>query len=206
MTLFQDLDHYTPALDHAEAAAAYQRLEHNPAAAGISYSVFGDHVMRQWDWIAQRVSVEFFSGAPRYASSAEMLADLDRGHLYTFVTDPIDSGMPSDHPMLATVGLERSEYIQSPGSSRPRVLNDIFRAVHDVMGHGTSRGSFGVNGEMNAWLAHRAMFPIAAHSALWCETRGQSAWTNAWDDHASRPLVERPFAAQKAGMPEIAFI
>jgi hypothetical protein len=43
------------------------------------------------------------------------------------------------------------------------------------------------------------MYSQAALVALWCETRGQSAWTNRHADHAALPLKERPFATQKAG-------
>jgi hypothetical protein len=96
------------------------------------------------------------------------------------------------------------------------VLNDVFRAVHDTIGHGVSGGSFGVAGERAAWIAHRETFPKEALPALWNETRGQAAWTNAGPhmrgvdvmgktyllgpkDPGFIPLKNRPFSEQKAG-------
>lgn len=186
------------ALDHVTAATAYHEMQHDPTHHLVrdSYEYFAQETMEQWRRIYERgIAVEFFTGEPRYADSRAMLADVDNGHLWTYLTGD-DSGLPADHPMAERVFV--TEYI---GDARPAVLNDIFRAVHDVNGHGTSRGSFGLVGEMNAWLAHRMQYSAPAHLALWCETRGQSAWTNAYGTNGDLPLVERPFAEQKAGWP-----
>jgi len=120
-----------------------------------------------------------------------MMADVAAGHLWTLRTDSADSQMPADHPML--------EQVADYGTGL--VYNDIFRAVHDVNGHVASGGNFALSGEYLAWLTHRDTYSQGALSALWCETRGQSSWTNRWADHASLHLAQRPFAAQKAGMP-----
>lgn len=94
-----------------------------------------------------------------------------------------------DHPMAR-------EVLTTDGVM---LLNDVFRAVHDILGHYAIRASFGQDGEAMAWLHHRSLLPGSAHQALWCETRGQNTWTNFWDDHQSLPNRERPFAVQKFG-------
>lgn len=192
------------ALDHRAAANAYAAMGHHPDASDVrqSYAAFANMTMLQWNALRHRVDVEFFTGEPRYSCSADMLADLERGHLWTYLTDLDDANLPADHPMRQPLTLESWE----AHGVRKVVINDIFRAVHDVNGHGTSRGSFGVTGEMNAWLAHRMFYGELAHAALWCETRGQAAWTNAYSNHATLALVDRPFALQKAGNPGREFI
>ncbi len=186
------------ALDHRAAANVYESIEHNPRNREVaeSYAVFTRETIQQWDALSRRYKVDFFTGDPAYANSAELFEDLATGHAFSLLTGT-DHGMPADHPMLQGVVVAPWEYV---GDVAPRVINDIFRVVHDVNGHGTSRGSFGITGEMNAWLAHRMFYSPAAHLALWCETRGQAAWTNAYGNHAELPLADRPFATQKAGL------
>jgi len=190
----------TRATDHRATAYAYDAMAHNPADRNVirSYDRLALETIAQWAAItASGLTVEFFTGEARYASSADLFTDLAKGHLWSLLTDV--SRLAHDHPMLAP--------LPSLVPAHPYlVLNDVFRAVHDVNGHGISKGSFGVNGEMKAWQTHREMYSPTAHAALWCETRGQAAWTNAYGDHAALPLPQRPFAVQKAGMPPIEFI
>lgn len=181
--------------NHEIAAYAYAALEHDPhnGRVAASYAAFKRQTVDQWvDILMGGIVVDFHTGDHDYASSADMFADLATGHLWTFLTDPEDSQLPEDHPML-----ERVEFY----GGRWLTLNDIFRAVHDVNGHGRSGGSFALSGEYAAWLEHRTLYTADALPALWCETRGQSAWTNRYGNHAALPLRERPFADQRAGWP-----
>lgn len=192
------------ALDDIEAANAYDAMAHTPndLFTVVSYGALHAETMQQWQGIIANVDVQFHTGDHDYADSNAMFADLfGRQHLWTRLSD--DDGLPADHPMA----LKTSVHV----GSRQLCLNDIFRAVHDVNGHGRtySRGtcaSFGPVGERNAWLTHRDMYSALARPALWCETRGQAAWTNAFDGHAELPLKDRPFAVQKAGNPPREFL
>jgi hypothetical protein len=47
------------------------------------------------------------------------------------------------------------------------------------------------------WLHHSQMFSPLAQLALTTETRGQNSWFN-FGPHAALPIIERPFAEQKA--------
>ena len=188
--------------DHALQALAYAGMpdQRNSAAVQESYGSFIRHTLAQWTALLPHYTFEAWTtGADgAYANSRDMIADAANArHLWVFPTDAAQ--MDSAHPLAGLV----------PDSLRVDglpLLNDVFRAVHDLMGHVVSGGSFGLNGEMKAWLAHRAMYPRTALAALWCETRGQAAWTNAWGDHSTLPLSERPFAEQKAGMPPLALV
>lgn len=182
--------------EHYAHAAAYDAMtdDRSNALVVTSYAVFARTLLAQWDALRHAVHFERWTGEgdSAYADSRAMLADVtERGHLWVYGTDTAQ--MDADHPLSASV----------PESMRQDdlpILNDVFRGVHDVMGHVVSGGSFGLNGEMRAWLAHRETFPRLALHALWCETRGQAAWTNTWADHGQRPLSQRPFAQQKCGI------
>lgn len=175
------------------AARAYELMTHRPDnfTVELSYLHFKHETLAQWgDMLAAGLTVDFYEhGDPYACQSSAMLADVDAGHLYTFKTDETQ-GFPLDHPMLQMV-------LPYEGL----MLNDIFRAVHDVNGHHASRSSFGPQGEKTAWLTHRQRYTQTALTALWCETRGQASWTNHYADHASMPQHDRPFATQKCGLP-----
>ena len=176
----------------AETAQAYHAMPHQPdhPLVVMAYRALSRVIQRQYWEIRQSFIVEHVADDP-YRTSRELFADLDRGRLRVLLTDTDE--MPSDHPMLATFKV-------GTFNAKPVLLNDAFRAVHDVYGHYRTGQGFGPSGELAPWQAHRDTMPSAAWPALWCETRGQNAWTNAHADHADRPLSERPFAAQKAGI------
>jgi hypothetical protein len=183
----------TQALDSLSAAIEYENLKHTPLDSEViaSYDVFKEELMREWVHLNSFINVQFYVNPDKanYASSKEMLQDLDSSHLKVFATDRSQQ-FESSHPMLEITFYKGEEYI----------WNDIFRAVHDVYGHYRVRSGFGLQGELDAWLAHRQMFAVEALPALWCETRGQAAWTNRWDNHSTMPLKDRPFASQKSGL------
>ena len=148
-----------------------------------SYRVFKDVIWEQYVTLTRIIRFRATNGEP-YANSQEMLNDVwDNQTL--IVRRSFGRGyqdIPEDHPMAELrLGLP---------------FNDYFRAVHDVLGHAATFSGFGPKGEKTAWLNHRATMPPEALNALWCETRGQNAWTNFYGNHASLPLKDRPFAPQ----------
>lgn len=204
-------------LDDITAAQVYQHGEHEPQHPRIrrSYGTFISHITEQYDELtAAGYSFEPWtsdSGQP-YANSAEMLADLrDRRHLWFYRTETsqhTDGALPLDHPMARSVTVHDTN-----GHVQHMVANDVFRAVHDAIAHSEGH-QFGPAGERAAWWAHRSSLPRQAHLALWNETRGQNAWTNAGPhmqvttaDGSKRvlrrgepgwlPIPARPYAQQK---------
>jgi hypothetical protein len=77
--------------------------------------------------------------------------------------------------------------------------NNLFRAVHDVFGHGVKGYGFGPSGEEGAFREHLTMFSPTAQRALATETKGQNSWFN-FGPYSHLPTKERPFAVQKAAL------
>lgn len=156
-----------------------------------SYMSLGDVLTAQYDAL-RGIGMEFVfvSGEP-HSSSRTMFAEIAQRRLTVRKSLGDDYADLDEylHPMAM-------EVITVDGVM---LLNDVFRAVHDVLGHYAIRASIGQDGEALAWLHHRSLLPRNTHQALWCETRGQNTWTNFWDDHQSLPNRERPFAVQKFG-------
>lgn len=176
-------------------AVCYERGRHVPEDPVVaeSYALFARHLVRQFDMLAgerfEFMPVDTQRG--EYENSSRMMGDLASGRLFYLPTESTDS-IQGDHPMLAPVSRR-----DSPGNSM--LVNDVFRCVHDALAHSAGYG-FGFSGEKGAWLVHRETLPRKAHLALWNETRGQNAWTNAgphmWtivDDEDMKPATEDIF-------------
>lgn len=185
-------DHPLPINMNPVAAAGYYNDMHSSLDETVewSYSSLRDMAVYQFDALVDLgYEFTFISGEP-YPSSKAMFEDIDQKRLKVRMSLGDDyADIPTSHPMAQIV---------FPAEGR-MILNDVFRAVHDILGHYIARASFSESGEAIAWLNHRSTFPRSAHLALWCETRGQNTWTNFWDNHQSLPLRERPFAVQKYG-------
>ena len=174
------------------SATLYDVMQHSPNHAFVlaSYAAFKRVVMAQWNELREG-GIRFIAcKQDPYKNSNEMREEVERSMQLRVFADN-GEGLPDDHPMKQKV---------DSGVDGFEVFNDVFRGVHDIMGHVVSGGSFGPNGEQRAWEAHRETMPLIAHNALWCETRGQNAWTNFAHDHESLPLPDRPFGEQKSGL------
>lgn len=100
-------------------------------------------------------------GRGDYRDSQEMLIDaLLNKHLYTFGGGDIHKGLNAIDP---STGLNS---------------NEMFRAVHDLVGHGTTGSTFGRKGEELAYGAHSETFSPLAKIAAGTETRGQNSFVN----------------------------
>ena len=186
------VSHPTPLnMNPFDAAEQYQTMESEMTdELWRSYMSLGDVLTAQYDALRE-IGIEFVfvSGEP-HNSSGSMFAEIAQRRLTVRKSLGDDyTDIEPDHPMAQWV-------LTADGRM---LLNDVFRAVHDVLGHYAIRASIGQDGEAMAWLHHRSLLPRITHQALWCETRGQNTWTNFWGDHQSLPNRERPFAVQKYG-------
>lgn len=178
-------------LSPVDAATHYHNMESEITDdLWVSYWSLSDVLVEQYDALRGiGIEFDFVSGEP-HNSSKTMFAEIAQRRLTVRKSLGDNySDIPIPHPMAQMV-------LTVDGMM---ILNDVFRAVHDVLGHYAIRASIGQDGEAMAWLHHRSLLPLNTHQALWCETRGQNTWTNFWDDHQSRPNRERPFAVQKFG-------
>lgn len=82
-------------------------------------------------------------------------------------------------------------------------VNDIFRATHDVFGHGKHGVGFRAVGEENALQSHARMYSPEALPAVVSETRGQNSWVN-YGPYGAQNRVASPentiYAEQKTGI------
>jgi len=199
-------------IDRAKAIAdAFDNLKsdlNNPEVKS-AYTAMANETKEQWDLLESLgYKMEPWDGVGQpYDSSKDMIADvMNNKHLYFFPTEKGfgDGADVTGHPLLENTGITINNH--------ELVYNDLFRAVHDIIGH--SRGNqFGPRGEENAWREHSQIYSPEANKALTTETRGQNSWVNfgkhlrdkegnilGKNDKGFLPQVERPYAEQKVGI------
>lgn len=189
-------------------ADAYEAMVHDPQNPEVisAYRALKDETLAQYeDLVAAGYTMEpWESEGQPYANSQEMMDDVrNNKHVYYFKTeDGFGSGQMdvNDNPML-----------EPTPDGRP--YNDIFRAVHDIMGHTKIGNQFGPLGEENAWRIHAQMYSPEARKAMTTETRGQNSWVNfgphmrnddgsikKQGDEGYLSVMDRPYAPQKVGL------
>lgn len=208
-----------PSIKDRQAIAREQHeARHSPheSAVRASYVALGAWLELQYKTISAYVTAYPwpFEGEP-YASSADMISDvLETGVFYYLQTDleygSSSSNQPRDNWMLKLSGCKN-------GHGETMRVNDVFRVVHDIIGHLVTGFGFTGKGEWNATLSHRSTLPSSTHAALYCETFCQTAFFE-WGPHLWRadgscpvygdsdfvPRNERPFSVQKNYYPTAA--
>lgn len=136
--------------------AKAQNLDQLTEAA---YNQLGEEAAQQFDRLPLRM--RYHAGEGEYSSPNAMMQDvLGRGNLNVF-----SGGEP--HEFLSKV---------DPATNLSQ--NEMFRAVHDYMGHVVPGSMFGAPGEEIAYAAHSQTLSPLAQLALLSETRGQNSWVN----------------------------
>lgn len=198
-------------------AALYEALpvddSANPEVVQAYRNLVTEVVAQYRAMLATGIKIEMGSENP-YATSSDMIDDVERGRLWIYKTEPGSYGSDAmlnaaNHPMLAP-----TEFTDLNGE--PMLANDVFRAVHDYVAHAAFGFSFGPLGEEAAWKAHLSTLrdPLARR-ALTTETRGQNSWVNYRPEMVRNGMPikkgepgyiapqDRPFATQKfALLPE----
>jgi hypothetical protein len=198
-------------------ADAYDEMESNPNDPEVkaAYNAMANETVDQFKYLIDNgYTVELYDGKTEpYKNSEEMLKDLrDNKHLYVFSTEkgfgdtPITEKDRQENPLLKDSGF-------TDKNGKKLLINDAFRFVHDIFGHGERGNSFGAKGEENAWDVHSRMYSPEARRAMTTETRGQNSWVNfnkemrnedgsikKKGDKGYLSPTERPFADQKIGL------
>lgn len=197
-------------------AEAYTEMEHNPQDPKVK-EAFQNLIVQlkdQFDMLVEE-GYEFYfynetndpyDGNP-WNAMRELRKDKRMG---VFATDAgFGSGATElnvdDNPLLADTGIEWG-FGSTDGKKVKVLANDLFRAVHDVFGHGVEGAGFRAKGEENAWQAHARLFTGSAVAAMTSETRGQNSWLNYGEfgeQNRTAKVEDTIFADQKTGlMPE----
>lgn len=157
---------------HQRISNAYENMQHNPNDPQVkaSYDALKKETKAQFDFLKQK-GYQFH---PINEGSGSSLVDTnpessDFAHVNNSIrnnkTLHVFTGgdMPANHPLA-----------EPTGDKDFPTYNDMFRAVHDVFGHGRIGVDFGSHGEDYAWKSHASMYSPAALPALTSETRGQN--------------------------------
>jgi hypothetical protein len=204
-------------------ADAFDEMKHEPDNPEVkaAYEAMAKETIDQFSALeGNDYKVEIYEGKGEpYKSSQEMLKDLrENKHLFILSTEndfgetPITEEQRQESPLLRDSG-------KKDINGKPLLVNDVFRFVHDVFGHGERGNSFGAKGEENAWDVHSRMYSPIARKAMTTETRGQNSWVN-FGKHMRNPdgsikkkgdegymdPKQRPYADQKIGLlPDFAY-
>lgn len=107
------------------------------------------------------VKTRYHYGAGEYPTPSAMLRDvLGEGNLNVYR------------------GGDPHEFLDVKDPDTGLTLNEMFRAVHDLYGHGTTGSTFRAGGEEAAYASHGQMMSPLAQMALLPETRGQNSLVN----------------------------
>ncbi len=200
--------------------AAYDEMADNPSDPKVdeAYTQLLEQTRAQYDALVEAgISFWLFDIAsdPYAKNPWAALRDLqDNKRMGVFATEAgygmtgITQEQRDSNPLLQLTGIRWPS--GSPDGPLVEITyNDLFRAVHDVFGHGLEGAGFRMHGEENAWQAHARLYYGAAVAALTSETRGQNSWLNSGPDFAvaeanrTASLDDTVFAPQKIGlMPE----
>jgi hypothetical protein len=124
-----------------------------------SYQQLEKETVQQFRKLPLRL--QFHTGSGNYLNSAEAIRDMIlHGNLTVYK------------------GGDRHEFLHNIDKDTGLNSNEMFRAVHDVLGHGIRGNSFGALGEEIAFGSHSQMYSPLARIAMTSETRGQNSFVN----------------------------
>jgi hypothetical protein len=209
---------YSPQLKYAEVdpdrakrlADAYDKMENNPSDKAVkkAYDAMIEETMEQYETLRKKGYT--FSFMPEsgdiYGNPRNAINDIVQNQRLSVFPTEQGFGTLSEasqaNPLLMRIG--------EKWDGKEVTANDVFRAVHDVFGHGKHGVGFRAGGEENAFQAHARMYSPEALPAVTSETRGQNSWVNYGPfgelNRKASPL-ETIYADQKTGiMPNWTYI
>ena len=155
-----------------------------------AYRQFGKETKDQYQYLVDNgytITPWAGEGQP-YADSADMLDDVrNNKRLYYFKTiNPKEAASFGSDPAALQEAISKNitledagiEVPDSDGNPYKQTYNDLFRAVHDILGHSAEGFQFGPRGEENAYRSHAVMFSPIARQAMATESRAQNSWLN----------------------------
>lgn len=158
-----------------------------------SYRAFMNETMAQYKALVEagyKIEPYVGEGEPYGVDSSKVRKDLnDNKHLSYLMSESAIGDNPAttlgnDYILLEDTGLNLG--------GRPTPYNDLFRAVHDIMGHGVYNNSFSTQGEFKAYLTHSNVYSEAAQQALFLETVAYNAYYAKNNQFAPRKLYVVP--------------
>ena len=155
-----------------------------------AYRQFGKETLDQYKYLVDQgyEMIPWAGKGQPYADSADMIEDLrNNKRLYYYKTvNPEEANSFGSNPEAFREAMRKNplledtgiEVLDSEGNPYKQTYNDLFRGVHDILGHGAEGFQFGPQGEENAYRSHAVMFSPMARQAMATETRSQNSWVN----------------------------
>lgn len=159
-----------------DIAKMFDEMQHNPddPAVKAAYEALNKEILEQYDkFIKAGFTPKKITGENPYKTSKDLFDDIEKKQIQYFPTSEgfgSSTNGTANNPMLGRSG----RFIDG----EELVNNDVFRIVHDLVGHGANRNSFGPAGEEIGYQAHKMSLSPLAQKALTTETRGQNSWVN----------------------------
>lgn len=124
-----------------------------------SYQQLEKETLQQFNSLP--LKFQFHTGQANYLDSAEAVRDMIlHGNLTVYK------------------GGDKHEFLHNIDKNTGLNSNEMFRAVHDALGHGIRGNGFGAAGEEIAFGSHSQMYSPLARIAMTSETRGQNSFVN----------------------------
>jgi hypothetical protein len=186
-------------------AQAYEGMLNNPNDPRVkkSYNAMIEETMAQYEALRKKgYKFDFMpESGDIYGNPRNAINDIVQNKRLSIFPTEQGFGGPS-----AATASEANPLLMRTGETwngKPVTANDVFRAVHDVFGHGKHGVGFRAGGEENAFQSHARMYSPEALPAATSETRGQNSWVNygpfgEFNKNANPLLTE--YAEQKTGL------
>jgi len=150
--------------------------QHNPDDHETlkAYLAFAEETTQQFKYLVDQgyAFLPWLHEGQPYGNSPAMFRDArENKKLYVYMTE---SGFGH-----AEDGLDQSRNpLMQLSEFQGWCNNDLFRAVHDILGHAMMGYNFGPRGELMAWRTHWEFYSHEARRAMTTETLGQNSWNN----------------------------
>lgn len=161
-------------------AQAYESMANNPNDPKVkkAYNAMIEETMAQYEALRKKgYKFDFMpESGDIYGNPRNAINDIVQNKRLSIFPTEQGFGGPS-----AAVASEANPLLMRTGETwngKPVTANDVFRAVHDVFGHGKHGVGFRAAGEENAFQSHARMYSPEALPAATSETRGQNSWVN----------------------------
>jgi len=188
----------------ARIAREYDVMAHTPTDPDTarSYRALIDETTGQYESLLSAGFKPYFIGPQDPYAKSPYLALADMAVNKRLGVFPTRSGYGSneDFDVALNPMLEQTPFTLD---GEPMLANDLFRAVHDVFGHGPSGAGFRGSGEEMAYQTHAGMYSPVARRAAASELRGQNSWLNYGpygERNRTASIEDTIFADQKTGL------
>lgn len=188
----------------ARIAREYDRMLHTPTDPDTAraYRALIDETTGQYESLLSAGFKPYFIGPQDPYAASPYLALADMAVNKRLGVFPTRSGYGSneDFDVALNPMLEQTPFMLD---GEPMLANDLFRAVHDVFGHGPSGAGFRGSGEEMAYQTHAGMYSPVARRAAASELRGQNSWLNYGpfgERNRTASIEDTIFADQKTGL------